>query len=219
MVEPQSPKLYRVGDAFFDRWPKVDEGIITHFPNSLMGSYFAHTEKSNRTFETVAPFIQEQCASNEEKKSKEFDCIVGLRTGDVLDPQSGKKWIQKTPPDPKAMAETLAKDQCSNVLFVTGKHKGGETATQHFLKDLEQELTSKAIDYSIKQTGNVTTEEIDEDLCLLTNSTGVFYQGQGGFHEFVAGVRSAQGKESKQDFVGKKNDLLHILHGYRARPL
>lgn len=218
---------YRIGDLWnggpagtYGRGRKAMAEMITNeYPSSLMGQYLMQTKKRDRNYSTVSNFLATACQNIEDAKTDQYSCMVGLRTGDVLAGRVGEKWAEKTPPPPEVIAKTLEDRHCKHTLFVTGTHRFGEKETANYLNDLKADLDKRNLSYTIQNTQNKTTLDVDKDLCLTTQFEGVYFHGTGGFQDFVAGCRKSQQKPSANDFVGQKNDNAKMDHsrGYRVR--
>ena len=219
---------YRIGDLWnggpagrYGRGREAMAEMITNeYPSSLMGQYLMQTKKRDRNYSTVSKFLVTACQELKEPTSEQYSCMVGLRTGDVLAPELGNKWAaERTPPVPEEIAKTLRDRDCEHTLFVTGTHRSGEKETANYLNELKANLDKENLSYTIQNTQNNTTLDVDKDLCLTTQFGGLYFHGTGGFQDFIAGCRKSQQKPSADDFVGRKNDKvkMDISRGFRVR--
>ena len=204
---------YRVGDAFYDRGinENVAKKVTDRFPDSLMGSYLSQTTDKNAA--TLSEFLKDHCESKTyENYTDGYDCLVALRTGDVLSTTGKKTHLNKLPRSPTYIADTLQATNCINSLFVTGKHSSGRGTdeTNAFLRDLGAEMDARSLKHDIKLTENNTTDDVDKDMCALVTFKNQFFRGSGGFHQVIGDVRTHRNQPSSLNLVATPEDSICV---------
>ena len=198
---------YRVGDAFYNNSGKFDyvrKNITKHFPNSIIGQYLSN-EKTN----AGVPALNDVLDRHPDPTlplSKTHDCLVALRTGDVMNPKLQGKHGSKLPPHPSYIANAVKEAGCKNTMFLTGKHKGkfggtGEEATVAFLADLKENMDGAP--HHIQVTSNDTVEQIDNDLLTFARFPHQVWTSSGGFHKLIFELREERKLPTSADLVFK----------------
>lgn len=207
---------YRVGDAFKNYENGEVRKMVMHtFPESLMGSYFLNTDAKDVNVKTLSRYMKDACIATSPDTLDEYDCLVALRTGDVLTTYNFRGMESKLPRSPKVIAREVDQAQCTNTLFVTGKHHGkdknsGKVETDAFLRDLEFEMDGRSLKHNIQLTENKTTDDVDKDMCEMVTFRGQFFNGTGGFHSLISNIRGHKKLHTSSVLAGgKSGDVIH----------
>lgn len=202
---------YRVGDAL--KKSNVAKKVTDLFPDSLMGSYLSQTTDKNSA--TLSEFLSSDRCESKTYDTDGYDCLVALRTGDVLSAQAKTKntHMNKLPRSPTYIADTLQATNCINSLFVTGKHSGGTQGTDEtnaFLRDLGAEMDARSLTHDIQLTENNTTDDVDKDMCTMVTFKNQFFRGGGNFHQVIGDVRTHRNQPSLLDLVATPEDSVCV---------
>ena len=196
---------YRIGDAFYLNVKKFDyvrENIRNRFPDSIMGQYLS--QKTNAGVSALNDVLERHHDSGLQL-SKNYDCLVALRTGDVMNPNLKVKGIEtKLPPHPSCIASAVKEVGCKNTMFLTGKHGKGEKETVAFLADLKKNMDDAP--HHIQITSNDTVEQVDDDLYTFARFPHQVWTSSGGFHQLIHELRRDRKLPTSTDLAYKKGN-------------
>ena len=206
-MSPTDVYEYRVGDAFYNphltssQNVPIRKSVVNNYPDSILGSYLSKTKENVKT---LSKFMKKSCSTTTSLDG--HDCLVALRTGDVLSNIEVQNLEKKLPRSPEFIARNVEKAHCANTLFVTGKHGIGRTSgdreTDAFLRDLGAEMDARSLKHDIKLTKNNTSDDVDKDMCAMATFKGQFFAGSGGFHKLISEIRGGDELQSLSVFEG-----------------
>ena len=232
---------YRVGDVF-RLLPDATDSALKNFPGSIMNVFLKkeQEERRNNRQKTLTPGIDKlpsewlgSIEGNEktlilstvldnrcDRDEVESDCLVSLRTGDVLEKTWGKNHDKKIPAHPRVVADAVA--NCSSTTFMTGRHGNtrkssiGNTETDAYMNMLEDHLMSA--NHAFRISENNCAQDVDDDVCVATSFSGNYWRSSGGFNDVIESVRRHRGYSTSTDLAYKEGNVVCVSnHGVPFR--